>query len=51
MVWSVRFEESYAKHFYEESHHQLQGGIYNVTNLSIIIDVTIREGGLVTPVV
>ncbi|MDA3791027.1 MAG: HEPN/Toprim-associated domain-containing protein [Desulfobacula sp.] len=45
------YKESYSKHFYEQSDHQLQNGNYDVSKLLKLIDALIREAGLVTPVI
>jgi len=45
------FKESYSKHFYEQSDDQLKNGSYNVSKLLKLIDVLIREAGLVTPAI
>jgi hypothetical protein len=45
------FKESYSKHFYEQSDNQLKNGSYNASKLLKLIDVLIREAGLVTPAI
>lgn len=45
------FKESYSKHFYKQSDHQLQNGNYDVSKLSKLIDALVREAGLVIPVI
>lgn len=45
------FKESYAKHFYDQPYDMLRNGIYDVSKLLKLIDVLIRQAGLVSQVI
>jgi len=45
------FKESYSKHFYEQPDDLLRNGSYDVSKLLKLIDVLIRQAGLVIPVI
>lgn len=48
---ALDYKESYSKNFYAQSDDQLRKGNYDVSKLLKLIDVLIREAGLVTPII
>lgn len=48
---ALNFKESYSKHFYDQSDELLRNGNYDVSKLLKLIDILIREAGLVTAII
>lgn len=48
---ALDFKESYSKHFYDQSDELLRNGNYDVSKLLKLIDILIREAGLVTAII